>query len=146
LKSFYITATTIICLFLFSYIFQDAIISILSSNRVDFDHIEATGGIDLGSPSLKNNIYYLPVKCSAIGKFANKEPKIFSSAPLAYYKAIVKQKDKEIVFYLKMRMDKNYQETQLKEIELGKLRIDSYKIYYLNRDNSKVFLKEILIK
>lgn len=136
----------ILVLLVFVLIYKDRAISIISSSRVDFDHVEKTGGLHLGDPNFKNNKYYIHIECDAIGKFISNKPKVINSAPLSYYKAIVKQKGNIIHFYLKVRLDKDYKETKIKEIELGKIRTGIYKVYYLNRDGSEVYIKEIVVK
>lgn len=146
LKPIFIVFGIALLSLLFVFVLRDTVISLVTSSRVNFDQVEKTGGINLGTPINKDNHFYLPVECNAIGKFINKEPKVVNSAPLAYYKAVIKQKKGNIFFYLKVRFDKNYKTNEIKEIGLGKLQTGRCKVYYLNSDNSKVYLKDFFVQ
>jgi hypothetical protein len=119
------------------------LIDLLPGERVDFQTIEALGGIKIGIPYQHQNVWMLPVECDAIGKFISQKPTAINSAPLAFYKAVVRIENHAIYFYLKRKLDQEYDKHRIQELKLGNLHPGTYKLYYINRDGTRVFIRDI---
>jgi hypothetical protein len=81
-----------------------------------------------------NKVYYLPFSCDL---------KKYNSAPLFIMKYKKTIKNNEIRFYLIYTLGNK---ENIKEINLGKIRHGNYKLYYIDENNEKVFMKEIIIE
>jgi hypothetical protein len=90
--------------------------------------------LEIGLPIKNNNIYYLSFSCDL---------EKFNSAPLAIKKSHIKIARNEIELYLVYTLTK---EENIDKIKLGKLNTGDYRIYYIDKDKTKYFIKEINIE
>jgi hypothetical protein len=101
--------------------------------RASWDFIQKANFI-IGSSYTKNGVYYLPFTCDL---------KISNSAPLAIIKSNVKVIHDEIDFYLIYTLSRK---DNISEIKIGKINPGNYKIYYIDNEKEKYFIKNITVE
>jgi hypothetical protein len=113
--------------------------------RVEWQHVQSTGGMTLGFPFKTNGTWRVAVECEATGKFITRQPDVVTSFPVYYSGARVWLHDGAILMYLESKANEDgLQKGRLGVIDLPQGLVNgNYDFYYVDKDKTRHFIQSI---